>query len=134
MYLKIFMIFNIYEHRNIPFYMLYYYQIKKEEFIMLHKMKLQPQYFNYILKGTKRIELRLNDEKRSLIQLGDSIEFLKEPELKESFQVTVIGLLKYQSFSELFNDFDIDILADKSITKEELLNVLQEFYTIEKQK
>ena len=29
---------------------------------MIHEMKLQPKYFNYILNGTKRIELRLNDE------------------------------------------------------------------------
>lgn len=44
---------------------------------MLHKMKLQPKYFDYIQNGTKRIELRLNDEKRSIIQLGDEIKFLK---------------------------------------------------------
>ena len=30
-------------------------------------------------------------------------------------------------------DFDISILADASMTKEELLNVLSEFYTPEKQ-
>ena len=29
-----------------------------------HYMNLQPRYFNYIKSGTKRIELRLNDEKR----------------------------------------------------------------------
>ena len=46
---------------------------------MLHKMKLRPKYFDCIKNGTKRIELRLNDEKRSIIQLGDEIEFLKEP-------------------------------------------------------
>lgn len=101
---------------------------------MIHQMKLQPQYFNYIQNGTKRIELRLNDEKRRIIQLGDEIEFLKEPELKESMKVKVAGLLRYQSFSDLFKDFDIKVLSDKTMTKEELLNVLQEFYTIEKQK
>ena len=101
---------------------------------MLHQMKLQPKYFDYIQNGTKRIELRLNDEKRSIIQLGDEIEFLKEPELKENIRVRVLGLLRYQSFADLFKDFDISVLADKTMTKEELLNVLQEFYTIEKQK
>ena len=43
------------------------------------------------------------------------------------------GLLRYNSFSDLFKDFDISILADKSMSKEELLNVLQEFYTAEEQ-
>lgn len=97
-------------------------------------MKLRPKYFDCIKNGTKRIELRLNDEKRSIIQLGDEIEFLKEPELKENIRVRVLGLLRYQSFADLFKDFDISVLADKTMTKEELLNVLQEFYTIEKQK
>ena len=64
----------------------------------------------------------------------DEIEFLKEPELKENIRVRVLGLLRYQSFADLFKDFDISVLADKTMTKEELLNVLQEFYTIEKQK
>ncbi len=100
---------------------------------MLHQMKLQPKYFDYIQNGTKRIELRLNDEKRSAIQLGDEIEFLKEPELTENIKVKVTGLLRYQSFSELFEDFDISVLSDSSMTKEELLNVLEEFYTKEKQ-
>ena len=43
------------------------------------------------------------------------------------------GLLRYNSFSDLFKDFDISILADKSMSKEELLKVLQEFYTTEEQ-
>lgn len=34
----------------------------------------------------------------------------------------------------MFNDFDISILSDKSMTKEELINVLEEFYTKDKQK
>ena len=31
---------------------------------MIHEMKLQSRYYDYILNGTKRIEIRLNDEKR----------------------------------------------------------------------
>lgn len=100
---------------------------------MIHEMKLQPKYYDYILKGTKRIEIRLNDEKRQAIKLGDKIKFLKEPNLNESFEVKVIGLLKYSSFEDLFKDFDISILSDKSMTKDELISVLEEFYPKEKQ-
>lgn len=97
----------------------------------IHEMNLQPKYFDYIKNGTKRIELRLFDEKRQQIQLGDTIEFSKSE--NEKFKAEVIGLLRYNSFSDLFEDFDISILADKSMTKQELLNVLSEFYTSEKQ-
>lgn len=100
---------------------------------MKHIMKLQPEYYDYILKGTKKIELRLNDEKRKLIKIGDEITFKKEPDLVESFDAKVVELLKYASFEELFKDYDIDILSDKSMTKKELLDVLEEFYTKEKQ-
>ena len=34
-----------------------------------YKMKLLPQYFNYIKNGTKRLELRLNDEKRKDLEI-----------------------------------------------------------------
>ena len=100
---------------------------------MMHEMKLQPEYYNFILNGTKRIEIRLYDEKRQGIMLGDTIKFLKEPELSESFNAKVTGLLRYNSFKDMFKDFDISILSDKSMTKEELIKVLEQFYTKEKQ-
>ena len=96
-------------------------------------LKLQPKYYNYMLHGTKRIEIKLYDEKRKTLNLGDSITFLKEPDLKESFQAKIIGLLRYENFEKIFQDFDISILADKSITKEVLRNELEEFYPKEKQ-
>ena len=94
-------------------------------------MNLQPKYFDFIKDGTKRIELRLYDEKRQSIQLGDIIEFAKSDD--EKFKAEVIGLLRYDSFANLFEDFDISILADVSMTKQELLEVLGEFYSEEKQ-
>ena len=100
----------------------------------MHEMKLRPKYYDFILNGTKRIEIRLNDEKRQKISLGDKIRFHKDPgALEEYFDATVIGLLRYNTFEELFKDHDITLLADKSLTKEELLKVLEEFYPKEKQ-
>ena len=100
---------------------------------MEHVLKLQPKYFDYIEKGTKRIELRLYDEKRQKINIGDTIVFKKEPELTTSMEVKVIGLLRYNTFEDLFKDFDIKIMADELVTKEELLNVIDSFYTKDEQ-
>ena len=100
---------------------------------MEHEMKLQLEYYNFILNGTKRIEIRLYDEKRQQIKIGDIIKFLKEPELNDSFNAKVVGLLRYNSFEEMFKDFDISILSDESMTKDELISVLEQFYTKEKQ-
>ncbi len=100
---------------------------------MKHEMKLWPEYYNFILNGTKRIEIRLFDEKRRQIKIGDTIKFLKEPELKCSFTAKVVGLLRYNTFEDMFKDFDISILSDESMSKSELIDVLEQFYTKEKQ-
>lgn len=101
---------------------------------MEHILKLQPKYFDFIKNGTKRIELRLYDEKRQKISIGDTIIFQKEPDLEITMKVKVVGLLRYNTFEELFKDFSIELMADKSMTKRELLDVLEKFYTPEKQK
>ena len=88
---------------------------------------------NYILNGTKRIELRLYDEKRQQIKIGDIIKFYKEPKLKDTFRAKVIGLLRYNSFYDMFKDLDISILADVSMTKNELMDELCRFYTVDNQ-
>ncbi len=100
---------------------------------MEHKMKLQPKYYHFILNGTKRIEIRLFDEKRQKIKIGDTIKFLKEPDLKDSFSTRVINLYQYPSFEELFKDFAISILSDRSMKKEELIAELEQFYPKEQQ-
>lgn len=101
---------------------------------MIHVMKIKPQYFNYIKYGTKEYELRLNDEKRENIKSGDFIELQKEPLLEEKIIVRVEDVIHYDNFNELLNDIDVKLLADFSVTKEELNIELEKFYSIEKQK
>ena len=96
-----------------------------------YNLNLQDRFFNYIKNGTKRIELRLYDEKRQKIQLNDDLVFANSK--GEQLTAKVIGLLRYNNFDDLFKDFDIDIMADKSMTKEDLMSALCEFYTSEKQ-
>jgi len=99
----------------------------------MHEMKLQSEFFDYILNGSKRIELRLFDDKRKCIKLGDTIKFFREPDLVDFFDVKVIGLLNYDSFLNLINDFDIKVLASSSYDSSRLLDVLESFYSKEAQ-
>ena len=98
-----------------------------------YNMKLLPQYFNYIKNGTKRLELRLNDEKRKDLEINDLIIFEKLSDDIEYLNTKVKKIYKYNNFKDLVNDFDIELIADKSITKDELLHTLNEIYTVEKQ-
>lgn len=69
---------------------------------MLHKMKLQESPFERIKNGTKTVEFRLYDEKRSKIKIGDQIEFSKLPDLQETILVDVLDLYREDKFETLF--------------------------------
>ena len=68
---------------------------------MTHKMKLCPEPFMMIRRGCKTIELRLNDEKRQKIKIGDTIEFT-QTETGEKISAEVICLHHFSSFSKLY--------------------------------
>ena len=99
----------------------------------MHYFTLAKQYFDFIKKGTKRIELRLNDEKRQKLKIGDTIVFAEKNNDKNKASVKVINLFKCNTFNEILDMFDAEILADKSISKKEILNDLEEFYTKQQQ-
>lgn len=73
---------------------------------MLHQMKLQPNPFEKIKNGSKTIEIRLNDEKRQLINVGDKIEFSLAPDPLQKILATVEGLYHFHTFKELCETFD----------------------------
>ena len=73
------------------------------------------------------------DEKRKQIKIGDIIRFNKHTNINETFDTKVIGLLRYNSFEDMFKDIDISLLSDESMTKEELIGVIEQFYTKEDQ-
>lgn len=72
---------------------------------MLHEMNLHDDPFVFIKMGYKDIEMRLNDEKRKKIKVGDIIEFTNKDTL-EKLQVRVIGLHVFKNFEELYSKFD----------------------------
>ena len=68
----------------------------------LYKMKLNSEPFDMIKQGQKTIELRLNDEKRRQVQVGDQIIFEHSNDLTQTIQVDVIALHPFPSFEELY--------------------------------
>lgn len=72
---------------------------------MIHKMNLWNDSFQKIKNGTKTIEMRLCDEKRSLISVGDKIEFVNTKD-GEVLECAVMNLYKYKNFEELYRCHD----------------------------
>ncbi len=73
-----------------------------------HTMKLQPLPFAKIKAGLKTVELRLYDEKRREIAVGDTILFRCG---EDSLRAVVRGLHRYSDFAALYADLSMDKLG-----------------------
>ncbi len=59
---------------------------------MNHEMHLEKDPFNKIMNGEKKIEYRVNDEKRRKMKIGDTITFYLRPEEKEFIKTKIMDL------------------------------------------
>jgi len=99
----------------------------------MYDMKLQKEYYNYIKNGTKRIEIRLNDEKRKQLKLDDIIRFHLLDNENEYLEVKVIGLLHYKSIESLISNHDMKLLTKEDMPKEELITIFNNIYSKDEQ-
>ncbi len=96
---------------------------------MIHEMKLWHDSFVKIKERTKTIEMRLFDEKRSLISIGDNIVFT-DTSNGERIECQVINLYCYPSFEELYqhhNKVSIGYTEDEIADPKDMLA----YYSIE---
>lgn len=98
---------------------------------MKYEMKLDNEPFKAIKNGTKTLELRLNDEKRKQLIVGDYIEFTNRV-TNEKLLVKVIDLFKYNSFEELYKHFN-KIEMGYSINEEANPKDMENYYSKEEQ-
>lgn len=101
---------------------------------MEHIMNLHASPFHMIKSGVKTIELRLYDEKRQKIKIGDTIRFCNT-ESSECLTVIVKELFLYDTFEELYQNLPLDkcgyTASDIDTAKPE--DMLQ-YYPMDKQK
>ena len=95
---------------------------------------VHPDVFEIVKLGIKDIEVRVNDEKRRKLNIGDTLVFLKRPLEDESIRAKVVGLEYYDNFSQLINCYDMKRIYLEGYTKENYLKEMSRFYTEEEQK
>lgn len=101
--------------------------------MMLHQMKLKLSPFEKIKNGCKTIELRLYDEKRQKVRIGDFIEFTCLDKPKQRIQTRVTALHKFTSFAELYAALPKEKLGYNP-TDTPAPNHMDEYYSREDQK
>ena len=99
-----------------------------------HEMKLHPAPFEMIKCGKKTIELRLYDEKRRKINIGDKIVF-NNTEGGETLAVEVVKLHIFDSFEELYSSLPLLKCGyTEADVGEAHFSDMEEYYSAEEQK
>lgn len=98
---------------------------------MQHEMKLRAVYFDKIAFGEKVFEVRLNDEKRKAIAIGDTIVFRKLPELEEKIRAVVTDLLYFKSFEEMAKNLSSTEIGFENCSEKSIVDAYHEFYSVE---
>ena len=97
------------------------------------EMHLLPEPFEQIKTGKKQIEIRLYDEKRQEICVGDTIVFSKLPDKTEQLKTTVTRLSRFPTFRALLEAFPSERFGFENATMEEMLREIREIYPRERE-
>ena len=72
---------------------------------MEHTMKLFGSDFDDLKSGRKKREYRLYDDKRKSVKIGDTIRFLKLPNLDEEFVVDVQNIETFDNWYDCYSKY-----------------------------
>jgi ASC-1-like (ASCH) protein len=75
---------------------------------MTHVLNLNPRPFEDIKSGRKTIELRLYDEKRQQIRVGDTLVFVHTEASARTLTATVTALHCFPDFAALYAALPLD--------------------------
>ena len=77
----------------------------------VHKLRLNKVPFESIKCGKKTVEMRLYDEKRKMIKVGDNIEFSLRDDECQTIMTKVVSINVFDSFKSLYDCFDKSMLG-----------------------
>lgn len=101
---------------------------------MIHSLNLHAHPFEMIESGRKTIELRLYDEKRRLIKVGDTLVFTHSDDPVRTLAATVTALHLFPDFAALYAALPLDkcgyLPEELATASPEDMNV---YYSAEKQ-
>lgn len=99
---------------------------------MIFEMKLADAPFDLISSGKKTVEVRLNDEKRKKISVGDIIEFFRWSGSR-SITAKVVALHRFDCFRELFASALHPKTGFGDLSEAEAADIMYKYYTREQE-
>ena len=97
------------------------------------EVHLADDIFEVVKTGTKTVEVRVNDEKRRKLHVGDKLVFLRRSNEEDKIKAIVEDLKYYSNFNDLIKHYSIEEVYLPGYTKEYFIELLKRFYTNEQQ-
>ena len=97
------------------------------------RLHLHPEVFDVVASGNKNVEIRVNDEKRRQLKVGDTLVFLKRPDDVETITAKITKLVTFDTFLAVLDSYDMKRIYLETTTPEEYIALLKQFYTDEEE-
>ena len=92
---------------------------------------LDSDIFDIVKNNSKDVEIRVNDEKRRKLKVGDTLVFLKRPDDDEELRATITDLVYFNNFLEVVDNYPMKRIYLDEYTKEDFINLISRFYSEE---
>jgi len=99
----------------------------------MFELRLDEDIFEIVKNGTKRVEVRLYDEKRKLMKKGDKLTFYKRPLEEEKLDTKIIEINKFDNINNLLEKYEMKEIYIDGFEKVEFIELLERFYSKEEQ-
>lgn len=100
---------------------------------MIHEMRLDPKPFAAVAAGSKTVEVRLYDEKRLSVAVGDRIIF-RESGGNGSIRTVVTSLYRNATFRGLFEEVGCAAIGCRGMRIDDAVNAMYGIYTPERER
>ncbi|MBS1686891.1 MAG: ASCH domain-containing protein [Bacteroidetes bacterium] len=96
-------------------------------------MSLNPEGLAMIHAGSKKVEVRLYDEKRQKIKVGDMICFTSTVNADDTLKATVADVRQFSTFAELYDAVGLEALGRSDKTMQWMLEETEKLYDKERE-
>ena len=99
---------------------------------MIHVFRLDKIHFDKVKDGTKTVEMRLYDEKRKHLRVGDQILFRERDNELNKVRTIIRKIEVYKNFNELYGFYN-KVALGYDENQEANPKDMEKYYPIEKQ-
>lgn len=103
-------------------------QTPTKETLFMQEMHLAKQPFEQIKNGEKTVEIRLNDEKRKCLKVGDVLRFTQVGG-NETVTARIVALHSFETFLQLFSSDLFEKTGSGNMTAEQAAESMYAYYS-----